>query len=122
MGFQNRAKRWPAAWQLIMRYGPQGDERMMAEIRSVSASGCTYVGPISLPLATPIQFSVCGEDVHGHVVRRMRKGGAIAFGQLLHRRQLENLRQVRSLNTAPTPEQDSTPSDDELRRVISTIL
>ncbi|MEM7731527.1 MAG: hypothetical protein AAF280_01950 [Pseudomonadota bacterium] len=122
MRFQKRAKRWPSAWQLTLHYGVDLADSMVIEFRNVSASGCSYVGPVTLPIGTPVRFSVGTDDVNGRVVRRMRGGQAIAFATLLTRLQLENLRQVRSFSAIPKAAGDPAQSDEDLRRAISSIL
>lgn len=128
MAFQERAQRWPCAWQTVLHLGDAPMAPMTVELRNVSTTGCVFAASSSPPIGTRIRFAASGEDVTGHVVRQMRGGGAIAFEARLSQRQLGSLRQYRRLNggvapDARPPEQKATgQSKADLRKAVRNIL
>lgn len=128
MAFQERAQRWPCAWQTVLHLGEAPTAPMTVELCNVSTTGCVFAAASSPPVGTRIRFAASGDDVTGHVVRQMRGGGAIAFEGRLSQRQLGSLRQYRRLTgsveaDARPPEQKAVgQSKADLLKAVRDIL
>jgi hypothetical protein len=76
--------------ELKTSYGP-----VPIRIVNVSVTGMYFVGAVPRRAGEKVSFVTLGDKISARVVRRDRKGGALAFDEELNEAQLGSLRQIR---------------------------